>query len=192
MRAMDFTSAASPASQDVLPEGAALSAARITNENNPAQYAALSEMLQQLYGTENPIAFFAYDIRFPRSRTGSGAGRRCGECDHSGLGVCQRRSMSRWFTMWVDEQGADPALKEIPAEAEGNEGEEQVVFASDSFSVFIVLANGTTLTLADGSGLTYKVIATEADTFTHTAITAPLRGLVWRAISILSPLTTRH
>ena len=166
----------SPASPDVLPEGVALSAERITSENNPERYAALSAMLQQLYGTENTIAFFAYDISF------HAAGQ---EIEPVGdvVNVTIRDSAfaktveEPLVYHVIDEQGADPALKEIPAEAVGSEGEEQVVFAADSFSVFIVLANGTTLTLADGSGLTYKVIATEADTFTHTSYYSSSKGL---------------
>ena len=166
----------SPASPDVLPEGAALSAERITSENNPERYAALSGMLQQLYGTESPIAFYAYDISFHADGL---------EVEPVGdvVNVTIRDSAfaktveEPLVYHVVDEEGTDPALQEIPAEAAGSEGEEQVVFAADSFSVFIVLANGTTLTLADGSGLTYKVIATEADTFTHTSYYSSSKGL---------------
>jgi len=54
----------SPANSDVLPEGAVLSAERITSENYPERYAMYAEMLKEIYGTEAPIVFNAYDISF--------------------------------------------------------------------------------------------------------------------------------
>jgi len=158
----------SPAASDVLPEGAALSAERITSENYPERYAKYMEMLQQLYGTEFPIAFYAYDISF------HAAGQ---EVEPVGdvVNVTIRDAVfadgveEPLVYHVVNEQSAEPVLEEIPAEAATSEGEDQVVFSADSFSVYIVLANGTTLTLADNSGLTYKVIAAAADQFTNTS-----------------------
>ena len=158
----------SPASSDVLPEGAVLSAQRITSENSPERYAMYAGMLQQLYGTDFPIAFNAYDISFHAE------GQEIEPVgDVVNVTICDSA-----FTQAVEaplvyhvvnEESAQPTLQEIPAAEETSQGEEQVVFSADSFSVFIVLANGTTLTLADNSGLTYKIIATAADTFTNTS-----------------------
>jgi hypothetical protein len=158
----------SPANSEVLPEGAVLSAMRITSENSPERYAKYAEMLQALYNTDFPIAFNAYDISFHADGH---------EVEPVG-DVVNVTIRDASFTQAVeaplvyhvvDEQGGQPALEAIPATEDTSTGEEQVAFSADSFSVFIVLANGTTITLADGSGLTYKVIATAADTFTNTS-----------------------
>jgi len=166
----------SPATLDALPEDAALTAERITSENNPERYAKYVEMLQQIYGTELTIAFYAYDISF------HAAGQ---EVEPVGdvVNVTIRdaafaQSVEAPLVYHVvNEQSADPALQEIPAEVTTGEGEDQIVFSADSFSVFIVLANGTTLTFADNSGLTYKVIATAADQFTNTSYYNSSRAL---------------
>lgn len=158
----------SPATSDVLPEGATLLAGRITRESDPVRYEKYAEMLGALYGTEFPIAFYAYDISFHAEGQ---------EVEPSGdvVNVTIRDSAfadaveAPLVYHVVNEQSADPALQEIPAQAQSSAGEEQVVFSADSFSTYIVLANGTTLTLADNSGLTYKVIATAADQFTNTS-----------------------
>jgi len=166
----------SPASQDVLPEGAVLTAERITSEKYPERYAKFAEMLQQLYGAELPITFYAYDISF------HAAGQ---EVEPIGdvVNVTIRDAAfaetveDPLVYHVVNEESEAPALQEIPAEAATIEGEDQVVFSADSFSVYIVLANGTTLTLADNSGLTYKVIATAADQFTNTSYYNSSRAL---------------
>ncbi len=158
----------SPANSNVLPEGAVLSAERITSENSPERYAKYAEMLQALYNTDFPITFNAYDISFHADGQ---------EVEPVGdvVNVIIRDNA---FTQAVedplvyhvlDEESAEPALQEIPAVEDSSAGADQVVFSADSFSVYIVLANGSTLTLADNSGLTYKVIETAADTFTNTS-----------------------
>ena len=158
----------SPASSEVLPEGAVLSAERITSENSPERYAQYAEMLQALYNTDFPIAFNAYDISFHADGQ---------EIEPVG-DVVNVTIRDNAFTQAVedplvyhviDEQSGEPALQEIPAAEDSSTGADQVVFSADSFSVFIVLANGSTLTLADNSGLTYKIIQTAADTFTNTS-----------------------
>ena len=158
----------SPAANDVLPEGATLSAERITRETYPERYEQYAQMLRELYGSDFPISFYAYDISFHAEGQ---------EVEPTGdvVNVTIRDSAfaetveAPLVYHVVNEQSTDPTLQEIPAQAQTSEGEEQVVFCADSFSTFIVLANGTTLTLADNSGLTYKVIATAADQFTNTS-----------------------
>ena len=166
----------SPAASDVLPEGAALTAERITSENNPERYAKYAEMLKQIYGTEQSIPFYAYDISFQV------AGQEVEPAGDVVNVTIQDAAISESVEEplvyhVVNEQSTDPALQEIPAEAAAVEGEDQIVFSADSFSVFIVLANGTKLTLADNSGLTYKIIATAADQFTNTSYYNSSRAL---------------
>ena len=158
----------SPAGSDVLPEGATLLAERITRESDPARYERYAGMLGELYGTEFPISFYAYDISFHAEGQ---------EVEPTGdvVNVTIRDSAfvenveAPLVYHVVNEESAEPELQEIPAQAQTSEGQEQVVFSADSFSTYIVLANGTTLTLADNSGLTYKIIATAADQFTNTS-----------------------
>ena len=158
----------SPADSDVLPEGATLLAERITRESDSARYEKYAEMLGELYGTEFPISFNAYDISFHVEGQ---------EVEPTGdvVNVTIRDSAfvenveAPLVYHVVNEQSAEPVLQEIPAQAQTSEGQEQVVFSADSFSTYIVLANGITLTLADNSGLTYKIIATAADQFTNTS-----------------------
>lgn len=158
----------SPASADVLPENAELIASRITKESNPEQYALYLGALQQLTGVAGDMEFFAYDIRFEVEGQ---------EVEPYGdvVNVSIRddafpQSVEEPLVYHVVEEGQQaPALEEVPAQATLDAEGTQVSFAAESFSVYIVLANGTTLTLADNSGLTYKVIAAEADTFTHTS-----------------------
>lgn len=158
----------SPASSTVLPEGAVLSAMRITSENSPERYAKYAEMLQSLYNTDFPIAFNAYDISFHADGQEVEPIGDVVNVTIRDASFAQAVEAPLVYHV-VDEQGAQPALEAIPATEGTTAGEEQVAFSADSFSVFIVLANGTTITLADGSGLTYKVIATAADTFTNTS-----------------------
>ncbi len=158
----------SPANSEVLPEGAVLSAMRITRENSPERYAKYAEMLQALYDTDFPIAFNAYDISFHADgQEVEPVGDVVNVTIHD-VSFTQAVEAPLVYHV-VNEQGAQPALEAIPATEDTSTGEEQVAFSADSFSVFIVLANGTTITLADNSGLTYKVIATAADTFTNTS-----------------------
>ena len=158
----------SPASSTVLPEGAVLSAMRITSENSPERYAKYTEMLQQLYNTDFPIAFNAYDISFHADGQEVEPIGDVVNVTIRDASFAQAVEAPLVYHV-VDEQGAQPALEAIPATEDTTAGEEQVAFSADSFSVFIVLANGNTITLSDTSGLTYKVIATAADTFTNTS-----------------------
>ena len=166
----------SPASSDVLPEGATLSAERITSENYPERYAKYADMLQQLYDTEFPIAFYAYDISFHADGQEVEPVGDVVDVTIRDDAFVQDVEKPLVYHV-VNEQSADPALQEVPALAETSDGEAQVAFSADSFSTYIVLANGTTLTLADNSGLTYKIIATAADKFTNTSYYNSSRAL---------------
>ena len=104
----------SPANSEVLPEGAVLSAMRITSENSPERYAKYAEMLQTLYNTDFPIAFNAYDISFHADGQ---------EVEPVG-DVVNVTIRDASFTQAVeaplvyhvvDEQGGQPALEAIPA-----------------------------------------------------------------------------
>lgn len=158
----------SPANNDVLPEDAVLSAERITSENYPERYAMYAAMLKEIYGTEAPIVFNAYDISFHVDGQ---------EVEPVG-DVVNVTIRDDAFTQTVEdplvyhvvnEQSADPALQEIPAAEETSDGESQIAFSADSFSTFIVLADGSQIEISDTSGLTYQIIDTAAETFTNTS-----------------------
>lgn len=157
----------SPAAPDILPEGAVLTARRITSESDPQRYALYVDMLQQRYSTEMPIAFYAYDISFQvdgQKVEPSGDVVNVTISDENIPPVVEDPLVYHV----VNEESTDPALQEIAAQASTTDGEAQISFAAESFSTYI-LANGQQIVLSDTSGLTYKVIAAEADTFTHTS-----------------------
>jgi len=150
----------SPASADVLPEGAQLFAERITAESSPEQYALYQSMLQTEYATELPIAFVAYNIYF---RVEGQEVEPYGDVVNvtiSDEAYLQSVEAPQVYHI-VGEESDAPVLEELAAqETKSAEGAE-VSFASDSFSTFIVLPGG--------SRLTNMSIQAEAETFTHTS-----------------------
>lgn len=155
----------SPAAADILPEGAVMTAERITSENDPQRYALYADMLQQRFGTELPVSFYAYDIGFEvdgQEVEPKGDVVNVTISDEAIPEVVEEPLVYHV----INEESTDPALQEIAAEVSTTDGEAQVSFAAESFSTYI-LANGQQIVLSDS--LTYKVIATEADTFTHTS-----------------------
>ena len=155
----------SPAAADILPEGAVMTAERITSESDPQRYALYADMLQQRFGTELPVSFYAYDIGFEvegQEVEPKGDVVNVTISDEAIPEVVEEPLVYHV----VNEESTDPALQEIAAQASTTDGEAQVSFAAESFSTYI-LANGQQIVLSNS--LTYKVIAAEADTFTHTS-----------------------
>ena len=155
----------SPAAADVLPEGAVLTAERITSESDPQRYALYADMLQQQFGTELPVSFYAYDIGFAVDGQEVEPEGDVVNVTISDTTIPEAVEEPLVYHV-VNEESVDPALQEIAAEATSIDGETQVSFAAESFSTYI-LANGQQIVLSNS--LTYKVVAAEADTFTHTS-----------------------
>lgn len=155
-----LTVTGSPASADVLPEGAQLYAERITAESSPEQYALYQSMLQTECETDLPIAFVAYDIYF---RVEGQEVEPYGDVVNvtiSDEAYLQSLEAPQVYHV-VGEESDAPALEEIAAKETASAEGAEVNFAADSFSTIIVLPGG--------SRLTNLSIQAEEETFTHTS-----------------------
>lgn len=154
-----------------IPDDAELTARRITADSDPESYAQYLKLLQNSTGSDVAAEFLAYDIGFYLD--GQEIEPNGGTVDVTIEDTAEVQSAEAVQVYHVlDEDSGTPELQEVSAKPASDADTQEISFAADSFSVYLI-TNGYSM----DSSLTYKVISQSSDTYTNTDYYNPARPL---------------